>query len=105
MYLEHIFKNSGTLATIAGAIETLRSAHFFAALLEVGAERSLNSVSTEYHKGYYDCLRDMEDYRNRIAPVVEKMRVVSDFGSLRSLLNNGEITQEEYDSRIAQRRK
>jgi len=103
VYLSAIFSNAGLKAEAAKAIDTLRRVNFFGFLLEAGAERSLKHESSAYHTGYYDCIRDIMNFEDRLAPEVLKKKVVPDFGALKTLLERGEITQGEYDKRIRER--
>lgn len=114
MILDKLLSNEGKVTQLLRAIIDLHEVDLFSALIDhattfqalkkPGTESILEETSLKYSwiEGYCAALRDISHFEDLFVKKVQRAKQpAADFGALRTMLNSGNLTQEEYDNLVA----
>lgn len=103
MIIEQFIKDKDRLTKLKEVVDELQHINAIAMFLEIAANRSAPSPSTEgnalagaWHQGYIECLRDIVHFEERFLSQL-KPAPTADFGAASNLLNAGDISYAEYE--------
>lgn len=111
MLIEQFIANKEAITALRNSLSSLNRINFFGVMLEVAAKRSrlqpsehpteTAAITGSWHNGYVAAIEDIFSFIDNIAE--KKEQAIVDFGALKTLLDAGEITPEEYERLRAER--
>ena len=104
---ENFIEDKQRVDIFLSAVTELKRVGAEGVLLEAGTHKTLGvpsenpieeaAIRASWRDGYYECLRDIFNFRERYLSQQEQIEKRADFAAYDELYNNNEISEEEYE--------